>query len=94
MENEKTEELTDTGISPEDDTSQLLQHFEGRSRRKKDDVPAMQAALCILCAAAVLAADAISPGMGKQLFRQIKELSADGHELFPNPLKLLFAVMR
>ena len=84
----------DEDSSNNDDTDELLKRYENRSRRRTDNVPAMQTAMCILLAAGIFALNKFYPETGKDILDTIKMLSADNSDTMKNPLEWLFSIIR
>ena len=84
----------DEEISDSDNTCELLRKYENRSRRRTDDVPAMQTAMCILLAAGIFALNKFYPETGKDILNTLKMLSAENSDIMRNPLEWLFSVIR
>jgi len=75
------------GSAPVSD-SELLKRFDRRSQRA-DDAAAMQAAVCILISAGLFAAHLFAPDTADPVFRLIRSLASQEHDLFTNPLGLI-----
>ena len=80
--------MNDDNIDISGDESELLKVY-GSSGGRSDDAAAMQAAVCILLAAAIFGAGFIFPELIQQLIERIKTLSASENELFPNPIPFI-----
>jgi len=96
METEKTSEVVDDVANCEesteiceDSTEKLLEKYDCRSRRKADDVPAMQMVVCIVTAVLIFGLNAFYPEIGGGIFRKLNEMAFSGKELFPNPIDLI-----
>ncbi|MCM1507550.1 MAG: hypothetical protein NC177_10520 [Ruminococcus flavefaciens] len=90
METEKQEEIIiDTDEECTDSTEKLLEKYDRRSRRKADDVPAMQTVVCIITAVLIFGLNAFYPEVGGEIFRKLNELAFSEKEIFPNPIDLI-----
>ncbi len=95
METEKTAEvnedieIVDIADECEDNTEELLEKYDRRSKRKSDDVPAMQMVVCIITAVLIFGLNAFYPEIGGDIFRKLNEMVFSGKELFPNPIDLI-----
>lgn len=90
METEKQEEIIiDTDEECGDSTEKLLERYDRRSRRKADDVPAMQTVVCIITAVLIFGLNAFYPEVGGEIFRKLNELAFSEKEIFPNPIDLI-----
>lgn len=95
METEKTSEVvgevaeTEITESCDDSTEELLEKYDRRSKRKADDIPAMQMVVCIITAVVIFGLNAFYPEIGGDVFRKLKEMAFSGKELFPNPIDLI-----
>lgn len=94
METEKTSEVVgdvaETEITEcEDSTEELLEKYDRRSKRKADDIPAMQMVVCIITAVVIFGLNAFYPEIGGDVFRKLNEMAFSGKELFPNPIDLI-----
>lgn len=96
METEKTSEVIEdvkvnevTAENCEDSTEELLERYDRRSRRKADDVPAMQMVVCVITAVLIFGLNAFCPEIGGGIFRKLNEMVFSGKELFPNPIDLI-----
>ena len=65
---------------------ELLSRF---SRRPEAYPPAFQALLCGIAAAGLFALSRFQPELAGDVLNELKELSAEGGDLFPNPLRLI-----
>ncbi len=84
MDNEQNSENETITVSD----SELIKRFSRRSQRS-DDAVAMQAVICLLLSAGLLAAHLFAPETADPVFRLIKSLSSSENELFTNPLGLI-----
>lgn len=84
QENPHVEENADS-----DSTEALLEKYEGRSRRKADDVPAMQTVICVIVSAVIFALNAFYPEKGGEVFGKLKDLAFSPNEIIPNPIDLI-----
>lgn len=66
-----------------DDTRALLEKYDRKEKNRKDDVFAMQTALCLLIITAFLALKAFSPTLFSELFHIVSELIRDEKEILP-----------
>ncbi|MDE6502330.1 MAG: hypothetical protein K2L10_09630 [Ruminococcus sp.] len=95
METEKTAEvnedieIVDIADECEDNTEELLEKYDRRSKRKADDVPAMQMVVCIITAVLIFGLNAFYPEIGGDIFRKLNDMVFSGKELFPNPIDLI-----
>lgn len=74
----------------EDDTELLA--TETKRRRKEgraDDSAAMQAAVCLILAIALVVLNTAYPDTAGELFSRVRELSADTAEIIPDPIELI-----
>lgn len=89
METETHEEIEEIPEYSEDSTEELLEKYDRRSKRKADDVPAMQTVVCIITAALIFGLNVFYPEIGGGIFRKLNEMVFSGKELFPNPINLI-----
>ncbi|MDE6678382.1 MAG: hypothetical protein K2K02_05010 [Ruminococcus sp.] len=95
METEKTAEvnedieIVDIADECEDNTEELLEKYDRRSKRKADDVPAMQMVVCIITAVLIFGLNAFYPEIGGDIFRKLNDMVFSEKELFPNPIDLI-----
>lgn len=89
MEAETHEETEEVPEYSEDSTEELLEKYDSRSKRKADDVPAMQTVVCIITAVLLFGLNAFYPEIGGGIFRKLNEMAFSGKELFPNPIDLI-----
>lgn len=93
MEKDKTEDVVEDVAeceeTCEDNTTELLEKYDRRSRRKADDVPAMQMVVCIITAVMIFGLNAFYPEIGGEIFRRLNEMAFSGKEIFPNPIDLI-----
>lgn len=71
-----------TEITEEDE---LLRLYD---KRRIDDAAAMQAALCVLLAAAFFAAHLLVPEIADPVFSKLAGLARSEHEIIGNPIRL------
>ncbi len=95
METETTqEEITEENSESEkeeceDNTEELLEKYDRRSKRKADDVPAMQTVVCIITAVLLFGFNIFYPETCGEIFKKLKELAFSQNEIFPNPIDLI-----
>ncbi|MDE6665264.1 MAG: hypothetical protein K2K14_03625 [Ruminococcus sp.] len=94
METEETttEEITEENPvteNTEDSTEELLERYDRRTRRKADDIPAMQTVVCVITAVLLFGLNAFYPETCGEIFTKLKELAFSSNEIFPNPIDLI-----
>lgn len=80
-------------IACEDSTEELLEKYDRRTRRKADDVPAMQTVVCIVAVAVMFGLNAFYPEIAGEIFSRLNEAAFSGKELFPNPIDLISGLL-
>lgn len=94
METENKElDIVEVPIVCEDSTEELLAKYDGRSRRKADDVPAMQTVVCIMAVAVMFGLNILYPEIASEIFNKLNEVAFSGKELFPNPIDLISGLL-
>ncbi|MDE6035871.1 MAG: hypothetical protein K2G36_08195 [Ruminococcus sp.] len=90
MENEVTEQdIPEIPELCEDDTEELLEKYDRPSRRKVDDVPAMQTVICIIVALLLFGMNILYPDMAGEVFGRLNNAVFSGQNIFPNPIDLI-----
>lgn len=94
METENKEpDIVEVPVVYEDSTEKLLEKYDGRSRRKADDVPAMQTVVCIVTVAVMFGLNILYPEIAGEIFNKLNEVAFSGKELFPNPIDLISGLL-
>lgn len=73
----------------EDNTQELLEKYDKRSKRKISDVLAMQATVCIITIAVIIGINILYPETGEEILQKIHKMTFSENELFPNPIRLI-----
>ncbi|MCM1314450.1 MAG: hypothetical protein NC205_03405 [Prevotella sp.] len=90
MENENIQQdIEEISVPCEDDTKELLEKYDRRSRRKADDVPAMQAVVCIIAAVFMFGLNILYPETAEEVFSRLNQAVFSGKNIFPNPIDLI-----
>lgn len=76
----------------EDSTEALLEKYDRKKAQKTDDIPAMQAVVCILLAAAFFGLNIAAPELSKPIFDYLKKLSCDEREIIPNLIDMVISL--
>lgn len=66
-----------------DDTRALLEKYDRKEKNRRDDVFAMQTALCLLIATGFVALKAFYPAVFSEIFALLSELIRDEKEILP-----------
>lgn len=80
-------------VLPEEEDTDMLQ-AEAQRRRKEgraDDSAAMQAAVCVILAVAMIALNMTYPDTAGELMSRLRQLSQYSGEIIPNPIDLLMS---
>lgn len=88
METDINEEITIPEIC-EDNTQELLDQYDNRSKRKISDVLAMQATVCIITIAIIICINIFYPETGGEILNKLHKMTFSKNELFPNPISFI-----
>ena len=90
MENENIQQdIEEISVPCEDDTEKLLEKYDRRSRRKADDVPAMQTVVCIIAVVFMFGLNILYPETAEEVFSRLNQAVFSGKNIFPNPIDLI-----
>ncbi|MDE6833976.1 MAG: hypothetical protein K2J39_07020 [Ruminococcus sp.] len=90
MENEINEQdIIEIPVTCEDDTEELLEKYDRRSRHKIDDIPAMQTVVCIIIAVVIFGMNILYPETAGEVFSRLHQAVFSGKNIFPNPIDLI-----
>ncbi len=70
----------------EDDTEELLRRYDSCHKRRIDDIPAMQAVLCVILAAGLFVLNLTKPEICSDLFSILTEQTSSADEIMQNPI--------
>ena len=94
METENKEpDIIEVPVACEDNTEKLLEKYDRRSKRKADDVPAMQTVVCIITIVFMFGLNAFYPEIAGEIFSKLNKLAFSGKELFPNPIDIISGLL-
>lgn len=94
MENENIQQdIEEISVPCEDDTEELLEKYDRRSRRKADDVPAMQTAVCIIAAVFMFGLNILYPETAAAVMEKLSHAVFSGKNIFPNPIDLISGLL-
>ncbi|MDE6670967.1 MAG: hypothetical protein K2K16_02095 [Ruminococcus sp.] len=90
MENEITEQdIIEIPVTCEDDTEELLEKYDRRSKRRVDDVPAMQTVVCIIVALFMFGMNILYPETAGEVFSRLNQAVFSGKNILPNPIEII-----
>lgn len=92
MDKDVIEEVTENNDTTEictDNTEELLEKYDNRSKKKADDIPAMQTAVCIITIVFIFGINILYPEIGGGIFNKLNEMVFSENEIFPNPIDLI-----
>lgn len=73
--------MENENVSPEEETEEVV--------RTSDDTPAFQAVVCIIIATALFILNIVSPDIGGDIMKKVRDLSGAEQELFTNPIDIV-----
>lgn len=94
MENEVTEQdIIEIPVTCDDDTEELLEKYDRRSKRRVDDIPAMQTVVCIIVALFLFGMNIMYPETAGEVFSRLNQAVFSGNNIFPNPIDVISGLL-
>ncbi|MBQ8297233.1 MAG: hypothetical protein IJX77_05560 [Ruminococcus sp.] len=73
----------------EDSTEELLKKYDRRRTQKNDDIPAMQAVVCVILAALLLLSNLFYPKLCTPVYERLLRLTSETEDVMPNPIDII-----